>query len=180
MQIHSLPAGGAYEQQWCSVYCCKQSRAVLMNTTLICIVQRQDEKKIPCKLSKHGQFPSGIHSYKFPLQLYRDLFSIWFESSNILIDFQLAHGSSLHTTGLTWQTLSNPVPMRTPGTLNLYLVYCELLWMKAAGKKVAGPAVNHSWNVNGSEAVLSLAVPLGRRSPHALDRLKQRPPTSSN
>ncbi len=49
-QIHSLPAGDAYEQQWYSVYRCKQSSAALMNTTLICIVQRQDEKKIPRKL----------------------------------------------------------------------------------------------------------------------------------
>ncbi len=29
---------------------CKQSSAALMNTTLICIIQREDEKKIPSKL----------------------------------------------------------------------------------------------------------------------------------
>ncbi len=54
-----------------SVYRFKQSRAALMNTTLICIVQRQDQKKILRKL-----FPSEIHSYKRLLQLYRDLFGI--------------------------------------------------------------------------------------------------------
>ncbi len=43
-----------------------------MNITLICIVQRQDEKKIPRKL----QFSSEIHSYKLLPQLYRDLFGI--------------------------------------------------------------------------------------------------------
>ncbi len=50
MQIHSLPAGGAstsikHRFLGCR---CKQSRAAVINTTLICITWRQDEKKILC------------------------------------------------------------------------------------------------------------------------------------
>ncbi len=52
-------------------YRCKQSRAGLMNSTLISIVQRQDEKYI----SEDCQFPSEIHLYKHLLQ-YRGLFGI--------------------------------------------------------------------------------------------------------
>ncbi len=67
MQIHSLPAGAA----WTSIKhrflgCrCKQSRAAVMNTTLICITRRQDEKKIPFKLLRDS-FPQRyihINSY---------------------------------------------------------------------------------------------------------------------
>ncbi len=52
MQIHSLPAGGAstsIKHRFLG-YRCKQSSAAVMNTTLICIIRSQDEKKIPSKL----------------------------------------------------------------------------------------------------------------------------------
>ncbi len=49
------------------VFRCKQSRAAVMNTTLICIIRRQDEKKIPSKLFfKTVSFPQRyihINSY---------------------------------------------------------------------------------------------------------------------
>ncbi len=44
-----------------------------MNTTLICIIQRQDEKKIPSKLFLR-QFPSEIHSYKLLYQMTCDFY----------------------------------------------------------------------------------------------------------
>ncbi len=81
MQIHSLPAGGAWTSiKHCFLDChCKQSRAAVMNTTLICITQRQDEKKIPFKLFfKTASFPQRyihINSYTKWLAFFTSLTS---------------------------------------------------------------------------------------------------------
>ncbi len=81
MQIDSLPAGGA----WTSIKhrflgCrCKQSRAAVMNTTLICSIRRQDENKIPFKLFfKTASFPQiyiHINSYTKWLAFFTSLTS---------------------------------------------------------------------------------------------------------
>ncbi len=64
-----------------------------MNTTLICIVQRQDEKKIPRKtfLKTVSSPQRYIHINSYP-----NCIAICLASQPIWIDFQPARGSSLH------------------------------------------------------------------------------------
>ncbi len=60
-QIQSLPAGGALSVSLVSAV----NKAALHLWTLICIIQRQDEKKkYHLNFSKDSKFPSDIHSYK--------------------------------------------------------------------------------------------------------------------
>ncbi len=60
------------EQQKYSLVCrCKQSSARLINTTLICIIQWQDEKKIASTLFQRQSVPPKVH-INFHPQLYRD------------------------------------------------------------------------------------------------------------
>ncbi len=102
-------------------YCCKQSRAVLINTTLIttliCIIQRQDEKKIPQTFLKTVSSPQRyIH-----INSYSSCIAICLASQPIWIVTHLnrfSTGSRLVVTSLVNWVYLNCVPSAAVNVLH--------------------------------------------------------------